>query len=300
MKSIIKTLAVTLVLIILGTVTVCAADSYVTFYGFSFDKNDSGEAVIHGYDNRSADVEIPDKLLGANVAVIDNYAFFGNTDINSVSFEKAEHLRTIGIDAFYGCSGLKEINVPDSVESIGFGVFQECTGLKTAALGSGIQSVPDQSFYKCASLKSVSLGKTVKTIGERAFASCPALTQIIIPDSVDYIADNAFDDCGRLVIHCSKNSFARNYALEKGIKYVITDFEPYIRGDADGDGVVTIFDVTTIQLCLAGMLEGDTEQAERCGDVDGGGLSILDATAIQNYLAEYGNPYGIGKTVTAN
>lgn len=73
MRNIIKTIAATLALIILGTVTVCAADSYVTLYGFSFDINDSGEAVIHGYDNRSADVKIPNKLLGSNVAVIDDY-----------------------------------------------------------------------------------------------------------------------------------------------------------------------------------------------------------------------------------
>lgn len=301
MRNITKTLAATLALIILGTVTVCAADSYVTLYGFSFDQNDSGEAVIHGYDNRSADVLIPDKLLGSNVAVIDDYAFFRNTHIKSLSFEKAEHIKTIGTDAFYGCSELKEISLPDSVETLGFGAFQECTGLKTVSIGSGVQSVPDQAFYRCSSLSIVSLGESVKSIGARAFASCAALTQINIPASVEYIADNAFDDCGdKLVIYCPKESFARNYALEKGIKYIITDFEPYLRGDADGDGVVTIFDVTIIQLCLAHMLEGDTEQVERCGDVDGGGLSILDATAIQNYLAEYGNPYQIGETVTAS
>ena len=141
MRSIIKTLAATLALIILGTVTVCAADSYVTLYGFSFDINDSGEAVIHGYDNRSADVKIPNKLLGSNVAVIDDYAFFGNTDIKSVSFEKAGHIRTIGSDAFYGCPGLSEINLPDSVETLGFGAFQDCAGLKTVSIGSGVKSV---------------------------------------------------------------------------------------------------------------------------------------------------------------
>ena len=301
MRSIIKTLAATLALIILGTVTVCAADSYVTLYGFSFDINDSGEAVIHGYDNRSADVKIPNKLLGSNVAVIDDYAFFGNTDIKSVSFEKAGHIRTIGSDAFYGCPGLSEINLPDSVETLGFGAFQDCAGLKTVSIGSGVKSVPDQAFYRCSSLSDVSLGESVKSIGDRAFASCAALERVIIPDSVSYIAENAFDGCcGKLVIYCPKDSFARTYALEKGIKYIITDFEPYLRGDADGDGVVTIFDVTKIQLCLARMLDGDAEQVYRCGDVDGGGLSILDATAIQNFLAEYANPYHVGETVTAN
>ena len=300
MRYTIKTLAITLILIIIGTVRVCAADSYVTLYGFSFDINDSGEAVIHGYDNRFADVEIPDTLLEAYTAVIDDYAFFGNTEIQSVSFEKSTHLRAIGTDAFYGCRSLKAVSLPDSVKNLGFGAFQGCSGLKTAALGNGIQAVPDQAFYECGSLNSVEHGESVKSIGARAFASCAALTRIDIPASVANIADNAFDGCDKLVIRCPKNSYARSYAPEKGIKYVITDFEPYIRGDADGDGVVSIFDVTMIQCCLAGMLEGDTEQIDRCGDVDGGGLTIQDATAIQNYLAEYGNPYKIGETVTAN
>ena len=73
-------------------------------------------------------------------------------------------------------------------------------------------------------------------------------------------------------------------------------YEPYLIGDADGNGKITIADVTKLQRVLA-EFESDKDGtiARRC-DVDGGGLSISDATAIQRYLAEYDDQYNIGDT----
>lgn len=73
-------------------------------------------------------------------------------------------------------------------------------------------------------------------------------------------------------------------------------YEPYIIGDADGDGRVTICDVTLLQRILA-RLEQDPDGtvARRC-NVDGGNFSISDVTAVQRFLAEYENSYHIGET----
>lgn len=69
----------------------------------------------------------------------------------------------------------------------------------------------------------------------------------------------------------------------------------YIRGDADSDGIVRILDVTVIQRVIAG-LENDSKGAvKRSCDIDGNGLDITDAVKIQRYLAEYNDPYHIGK-----
>ena len=70
----------------------------------------------------------------------------------------------------------------------------------------------------------------------------------------------------------------------------------YLRGDADGDGVVTIRDATTIQRRLVEIPTPSFD--ERAADVDGNGLDITDATKIQQYLAEYENIYNINKLVT--
>ena len=70
----------------------------------------------------------------------------------------------------------------------------------------------------------------------------------------------------------------------------------YLRGDADGDGEVTIMDATVIQRRLAEIPMPSFD--ERAADVDGDGLNITEATQIQRYLAEFDNIYHINETVT--
>ena len=70
----------------------------------------------------------------------------------------------------------------------------------------------------------------------------------------------------------------------------------YVRGDADGDGKVTILDATAIQRSLAALPVKSLN--EKAADVDGDGLTILDATAIQRYLAGFENTHSIDKDVT--
>ena len=70
----------------------------------------------------------------------------------------------------------------------------------------------------------------------------------------------------------------------------------YLRGDANGDGFVTVYDVTALQRHLAKLelLSGTNLTA---ADIDGNGLDITDATNLQRYLAEYENVYHAGEWV---
>lgn len=62
----------------------------------------------------------------------------------------------------------------------------------------------------------------------------------------------------------------------------------FIKGDADGDGVVNINDVTMIQRCLSDIDISDRQGVIRRGDTDGDlMLTINDATIIQRRLAEF-------------
>ena len=68
-------------------------------------------------------------------------------------------------------------------------------------------------------------------------------------------------------------------------------------GDADGDGEITISDVTMIQKYIADYNMPDNFQIKAC-DVNGdGNVNINDATEIQCFLADLGNPYHIGESV---
>ena len=71
----------------------------------------------------------------------------------------------------------------------------------------------------------------------------------------------------------------------------------YMLGDADGDGKITILDATAIQRYLAGLSVSDTfSYAAAC--VSGEELNILDATYIQRYLASFDVPYAIGEWIS--
>ena len=72
---------------------------------------------------------------------------------------------------------------------------------------------------------------------------------------------------------------------------------PTILGDADADGIVTIFDVTWIQRYLVDMKVPDTF-SETAADADADNeISIFDAAWIQRWLSEMKIPYSIGETI---
>ena len=64
--------------------------------------------------------------------------------------------------------------------------------------------------------------------------------------------------------------------------------EPYLLGDSDGDGIVTVLDATKIQRILAVLDEDPDGMITLRGAVDGAAtLNIMHATAIQRYLADF-------------
>ena len=66
---------------------------------------------------------------------------------------------------------------------------------------------------------------------------------------------------------------------------------------SDGDGIVTILDATNIQRYLAQYPVSNPEITVKCGNINGDGLDIMDATRIQRFLAQYPDPYGIGELI---
>lgn len=273
-----------------------AADSFLSVNGFTFEINESGEAVIHDYDDRNADVVIPGSLLGAHVARIGGYAFFADTSITSVSFQDAAGLRAVGDCAFYGCTGLKSLTLSSTIGEIGFGAFQNCTGLKTLEIENGLTAIPEQAFFGDTALESVSIPESVVSIGANAFADCTSLNKMIIGTNVVFISNTAFKNSSNTVIHCYYDSYAYTYARDNSLRFVLLDRA--VRGEVDRSGNIDIGDVTAIQCNLVELEELD-ELQESAADVNCDGvLDISDATTLQMFLAEYDIPYPIGEIIT--
>lgn len=64
-------------------------------------------------------------------------------------------MTSIGDYAFYGCSKLISIEIPDSVASIGDYAFFGCSSLENVSIGKGVESIGYKAFHYCYSLTSV-------------------------------------------------------------------------------------------------------------------------------------------------
>ncbi len=103
----------------------------------------------------------------------------------------------IGSFAFYECSGLTSITMPNSVTGIGDHAFYGCTGLTSTTIPNSVTGIGDYAFFNCYGLTSITIPNSVIGIGSGAFAYC-SLSSVTIPGSVVYIGDGAFLTVGGL------------------------------------------------------------------------------------------------------
>lgn len=82
---------------------------------------------------------------------------------------------SIGVYAFYGCTGLAEIIIPDSVTRIGYYAFCRCTRLTSITIPNSVTSIGVGAFYNCTGLTSITIPESVTSIGESAFENCSGL-----------------------------------------------------------------------------------------------------------------------------
>ena len=124
---------------------------------------------------------------------------------------------SIGEKAFWGCTGLTSVTIPNSVTSIGDGAFLECTGLTSITIPNSVTSIGDWAFDGCTGLTSITIPNSVTSIGNWAFGGCTGLTSITIPNSVTSIG-RAFDGCTGLtsINVASENNY---YSSNNGVLF---------------------------------------------------------------------------------
>ena len=130
---------------------------------------------------RGSDYYYYSNRYSGNVVIPSSVVYNGNT----------YSVTSIGDYAFYGCSGLTSVTIPNSVTSIGGYAFSDCS-LTTVTIPNSVTSIGDYAFSGCSGLTSVTIPNSVTSIGDGAFRNCSGLTSVIIPISVTSIGGYAF------------------------------------------------------------------------------------------------------------
>ncbi len=106
--------------------------------------------------------------------------------------------------AFYGCSELTSIIIPNNVLSIGNYAFHLCTKLPSVIIPNNVISIGDYAFQGCISLTSIAIPNSVTSIGEYAFSGCTNLSSVFIGTGIENIGSDPFSSCNNLnEIHIS-------------------------------------------------------------------------------------------------
>ena len=124
----------------------------------------------HAFDGNNSMVYI--RAIG--VTKIEDAAF---KNCKNFSFELPGGLKTIGKEAFYGCSSIGDTNIPNSVGSVGQNAFAKC-GMSNATWPEGTAVITEGAFADCQNLKTVTIPYTVTKVDENAFGGCKSLITV--------------------------------------------------------------------------------------------------------------------------
>ena len=209
-------------------------------------KNSSGN-----YQRITTDLVIPN-----TVTEIKDFAFYGYESLKSLSFEENSKLTSLGTGAFYHCSALTSIILPDTITTVGECVFYDTPYFNNASnWENGIFYVGNYLIE--ANRANIPENPTIKAgtklIAYNAFNYCNNLTDITIPSSVTHIGVLAFQDCSRL----------SSVTIEEGCKLSIGNYAfndcKYLKSITIPNGVISIGEDAFMEECEIKFSLGESE-----------------------------------------
>ena len=204
---------------------------------FAYDiavENADGKTIYYNYYNNGTELEVTNSdgsysSYSGKIVIPETVTYMNRTrKVTSIGF------------AFYKCSNLTSVTIPNSVTSIKEWAFKDCTGLTSVTIGNSVSLIEWEAFDGCTGLKKVIISDIAAwceitfdlsyhgTNEQLACWSNPLfyahhlfsdenteITNLVIPNSVTSINRNAFCGCSGLTSVTIPNSVTSigNYAF---------------------------------------------------------------------------------------
>ena len=221
------------------------AYSYATVNCFNIkstlktSENEDGTLTITGYSGTNPDLFIPSEMNGKTVTSIGEDAFWYNSVVKNVTIP--DTVKTIEPYAFRLCKTLETVKIGANVESIGKYAFANCSALSSVDIPNSVKNIGIYAFYNCSAMAILNLGNSLEAIEQFTFAGCTSLSTVIIPDSVTSIGNGAFYNCtavsnvqfGKGLVKISDYAFENTELYVVEIPSNVTEIGSYAIGAAD-------------------------------------------------------------------
>ena len=141
-------------------------------------------------------ISFPDSIEYVNGSILNHTAFYKNpTNWENKALYVDRHLidvkksidgqyiikpgtKTICAGAFYGCTNLSNVILPDSIKVINSCTFRDCKSLTDIVIPNGVTDILGSAFGWCYNLVKVTISKSVINIEASAFEGCHALKTV--------------------------------------------------------------------------------------------------------------------------
>lgn len=157
---------------------------------------------------------------------------------------------------YYGTINIPSTVVYDNtrytVTSIGYRAFFECTKLTSVTIPNSVTTIGNQAFYKCIGLSSLTIGTGVRRIGNDAFqdviiekviwlANTPPEGYTEINGMMNYVANDSYSNLENVTVY----PFLSSIFEEGGIKYV-----PVSPSDRTCDAIDCVYDNSAADIVI--------------------------------------------------
>jgi hypothetical protein len=147
-----------------------------------------------------------------------------NVDYKYNSFENCYSLKKVIFDEkpidvlpsmmFKNCISLSEIDIPNC-KSIGSEAFEGCTGLRSVTIPDGVQKIGERAFEGCEHLTSIYIPSSVQFVASDAFNGCINLDTIIVAEDNPWFESS---DENNAIIETSTKTLVRGSRSVKNLQ----------------------------------------------------------------------------------